>query len=161
MLIKFIIWYCVHILINIYRNHLVNYIYQIFIDSNRILLVSMHLGLVIFSFIVYILTDYQIKMYAIRNLYIYNAVFISHWGTTFRGRPFWHQIHYKKHLILRYNFLSSQYTGKYLFCSFKYHLWRWRVLKNENIFISYNTDMNYNDIYSKTITALCCTNCQS
>lgn len=74
---------------------------------------------------------------------------------------FLHQIHCKKHLILRYNFLSSQYTGKYLFCSFKYHLWRWRVLKNENIFISYNTDMNYNDIYSKTITALCCTNCQS
>lgn len=107
----------------------------------------------------YILTDYQIKTYAIRNLYIYNAVFISHWGTTFRGRPFWHQIHYKKHLILRYIFLSCQY--KYLFCSFKYHLWRWRVLKNENIFISYNTDMNYNDIYSKTITALCCTNCQS
>lgn len=25
--------------------------------------------------------------------------------------------------------------------------------KIENIFISYNTDMNYNDIYSKTITA--------
>lgn len=24
--------------------------------------------------------------------------------------------------------------------------------KNENIFISYNTYMNYNDIYSKTIT---------
>lgn len=78
MLIKFGLQYCVHISININRNRLVNYIYQIFIDSNRILLVSMQLGWVIFSFNVYILTDYQIKTYAIRNLYIYNAVFISH-----------------------------------------------------------------------------------
>lgn len=59
MLIKFGLQYCVHIFIN--RNHLVNYIYQIFIDSNRILLVSIQLGWVTFSFIVYILTDYQIK----------------------------------------------------------------------------------------------------
>lgn len=136
-LIKFGLQYCVHISININRNRLVNYIYQIFIDSNRILLVSMQLGWVIFSFNVYILTDYQIKTYAIRNLYIYNAVFISHWGTTFRGRPFLHQIHCKKHLILRYNFLSSQYTGKYLFCSFKYHLWRWRVFKKMKTFSSH------------------------
>lgn len=70
MLIKCGLQYCVHIFININRNHLVNYIYQIFIDSNRILLVSIQLGWVIFSFNVYILTDYQIKMYAIRNLYI-------------------------------------------------------------------------------------------
>lgn len=136
MLIKFGLQYCVHIFIN--RNHLVNYIYQIFIDSNRILLVSMQLGWVIFSFNVYILTDYQIKTYAIRNLYIYCSIhFTLRYRTTFRGRPFWHQIHVhcKKHLILRYIFLSCQY--KYRFCSFKYHLWRWRVFKKMKTFSSH------------------------
>lgn len=35
MLIKFGLQNCVHIFININRNHLVNYIYQIFIDKQQ------------------------------------------------------------------------------------------------------------------------------
>lgn len=66
MLIKDSLQYSVHVFININRNHLVNYIDQIFIDGDRLLLVRKQRGWVTFLFIVYILI-----IYAIRNLDLY------------------------------------------------------------------------------------------
>lgn len=71
MLIKDSLHYSVHVFNYINRNHLVNYIDQIFIDGDRLLLVRKQWGWVTFLFIVYILTDYQITIYAIRNLDLY------------------------------------------------------------------------------------------
>lgn len=71
MLIKDSLQYSVHVFNYINRNHLVNYIDQIFIDGDRLVLVRKQRGWVTFLFIVYILTDYQITIYAIRNLDLY------------------------------------------------------------------------------------------